>query len=471
MNVSLIENLDLTKMENAKIVFSFIEKILSENSEMKILIQELKDEIARLKGENGKPDIKGNKKKEDTIYSSERERKEQKTHKKGSKKKTVKIDRVVEVLLDKTGLPEGLKLHGYEQRLVQDIIIKSDNVLYLKEVWIDPLTGKTYIARHDDEPAQGEEFTSELKALVVYFYYGKTMSQQDIRNFLSDFGVSISVGTISNIITSYKTDELTEETINIITAGLKSRDWVGIDDTGLRVDGVNHFCNAIGNDLFTFYSTQLHKNMDTIKDIVLPKELRELFDVLLCDDAPQFKVELVIIALCWIHELRHFKKLTPHLKRYQKELDDILTKTWDYYQKLLKYKNDPTEKVKELLKNEFDEIFNTPVDYEELAKRMELTKKKKDRLLVVLDYPNVPLHNNDCELAARTVVKKRKVCGGLRSDEGKVAWDNHFTILATCKKQGISYIEYIKNIFSGSGNPKTLAELIVEKSNLNKPFA
>jgi Transposase IS66 family len=34
-------------------------------------------------------------------------------------------------------------------------------------------------------------------------------------------------------------------------------------------------------------------------------------ELLLCDDAPQFNCLTVELALCWIHEYRHYKKLTP----------------------------------------------------------------------------------------------------------------------------------------------------------------
>jgi hypothetical protein len=34
---------------------------------------------------------------------------------------------------------------------------------------------------------------------------------------------------------------------------------------------------------------------------------------LVCDDAPQFKLLTDSIALCWVHEGRHYKKLTPYV--------------------------------------------------------------------------------------------------------------------------------------------------------------
>lgn len=56
-------------------LLNIIERLASENDSLKSDLQKLSDEINRLKGEQGKPSIKANKKKDGDI-SSENERKE-----------------------------------------------------------------------------------------------------------------------------------------------------------------------------------------------------------------------------------------------------------------------------------------------------------------------------------------------------------------------------------------------------------
>ncbi|MEH1827203.1 hypothetical protein FD723_34780 (plasmid) [Nostoc sp. C052] len=56
--------------------------------------------------------------------------------------------------------------------------------------------------------------------------------------------------------------------------------------------------------------------------------------ILLCDDAPQFKLITDNLALCWVHEGRHYKKLSPFIASHQKILDDFLSRFWKYYRKL-----------------------------------------------------------------------------------------------------------------------------------------
>ena len=171
--------------------------------------------------------------------------------------------------------------------------------------------------------------------------------------------------------------------------------------------------------------------------------------ILVADDAPQFKDLTELLMLCWVHEGRHYKKLNPVLSFQKRILDNYLDKFWEYYDKLDEYKQKPTITMKKRLDKEFDKLFNTITDYEELNHRIQLTKAKKENLLVVLEHPEVPLHNNGSEQEIREPVIKRKISHGVKSEGGKLAWENHFTIQMTCRKQKISYWKYMKNKLNG----------------------
>ncbi|MDW7774694.1 MAG: transposase [Desulfobulbaceae bacterium] len=70
--------------------------------------------------------------------------------------------------------------------------------------------------------------------------------------------------------------------------------------------------------------------------------------VLLSDDAPQFKKLSEEQALCWIHDGRNYKKLEPVVPLHKKELEDFRGEYWNYYRKLLQFKENPSQ---ENLKN------------------------------------------------------------------------------------------------------------------------
>jgi hypothetical protein len=191
----------------------------------------------------------------------------------------------------------------------------------------------------------------------------------------------------------------------------------------------------------------LSKSRETVKSFFIAF-LASLFVVLVGDDAGQFKKITERYALCWIHEERHYKKLFPILDVHRKELERLRGEIWCFYEKLKMYKLNPNEEDKKKLSDEFDQIFGQETKYDKLNERLRLTLDKKRELLTVLDYPEIPLHNNLSENGIRELVIKRKISGGVETNEGLKAWENNMSILATCKKQGVSFYDFMQSVFS-----------------------
>ncbi len=104
---------------------------------------------------------------------------------------------------------------------------------------------------------------------------------------------------------------------------------------------------------------------------------------LLCDDAPQFKLLTEELALCWVHEGRHYKKLNPLVAYHQKLLDNFLTDFWDYYRELLAYREAPSPQAAAKLRAEFYQLFDSETGYQQLDERKRLTGAKISELLLV----------------------------------------------------------------------------------------
>jgi hypothetical protein len=181
---------------------------------------------------------------------------------------------------------------------------------------------------------------------------------------------------------------------------------------------------------------------------------------LLTDDAPQFRWITRDHSLCWVHDGRHYKKLTPFVEYHQYLLADFRRQFWDYYHKLNAYRIDPTPAQALTLDQQFDELFSQKTGYEELDKRIAKTKAKKDRLLKVLSYPEMPLHNNPAELAARRRVRKRDISFGPRTADGAAAWDTFMTLAATSRQLGVSFYAYIYDRIAGVHALPNLADVI-----------
>ncbi len=166
---------------------------------------------------------------------------------------------------------------------------------------------------------------------------------------------------------------------------------------------------------------------------------------LLCDDAPQFKNLKRYLQLCWVHEERHYKKLIPHIEDHRKILTEFMDSFWEYYDKLKVYKSNPTQKMKKQLYNEFDTLFGADTLYFPLNRVIKETKKKKNALLLVLEFPELPLHNNACELDVREKVVQRKIRNCHRGLPGAHNSDIFLGLMGTCRKNSVSFWKFISD--------------------------
>jgi len=186
--------------------------------------------------------------------------------------------------------------------------------------------------------------------------------------------------------------------------------------------------------------------------------------LLVCDDAPQFREVTEELALCWVHEGRHYKKLTPWVPLHRALLADFLTRFWAYYAELLAYRQQPAAAERIRLETAFDTLFAPETGYRLLDERIALTRAKKGGLLRVLAHPEVPLHNNPAELGARQRVRKRDVSFGPRSDAGCQAWDTFLTLAETARKLGISFVDYVQDRLSQAHQIPALAQIIEQRA-------
>jgi len=188
---------------------------------------------------------------------------------------------------------------------------------------------------------------------------------------------------------------------------------------------------------------------------------------LLSDDARQFKQVASHHSLCWIHDGRNYKKLRPIVPYHKEKLEAFLDRYWDFYGELCEFRIKPDPEIAEQLSTKFDQLFSTITGYEQLDERISKTKENKEHLLRVLALPEVPLHNNAAELAARAKVRKRDVSLQTITDEGTKANDTFMTIVQTAKKLGVSAYQYICDRMSKKLEMPSLAQLIREKSSLS----
>jgi hypothetical protein len=188
--------------------------------------------------------------------------------------------------------------------------------------------------------------------------------------------------------------------------------------------------------------------------------------LLIVDDAAQFNLLTEELALCWIHEWRHYKKLEPRLGHQQACLATFGEAFWGLYRRLLAYREQPSAAEAAVLTAAFDALVGTPTGYAQLDHRAALTLAKKEPLLQVLQHPEIPLHNNPAELGARQRVRKRDVSLAARTEEGVAAGDTFQTLVETAKKLGVNITAYLRERLTGRAALPSLAALIGQRSAL-----
>lgn len=532
----MLDNLDLNAIqdENAREMIrrllNLIEQLSADLREAQAENQRLRDENNRLKGEQGKPKIKANTPKPPVDHSSEKERRKSRQRHKSGKKAAIVIDREQVVAVDRAKLPADAEFKGYEDVVVQDVLLKTDNVCFHKQKYYAPSTRQTYLAQLPQGYAG--QFGPGIKALTLSLYFGMGASEPKILEFFENVGIQISEGELSNLLIKDQ-DRFHAEKDAVYEAGLRSSPWQHTDDTLTRVNGQNQHCHVVCNPVYSAYQTKPTKERLAVLDVlrngrkrrfrlnqealsylegvVLSKAARQMLQTwrsevdldevtfqqrldtwlpklsvqqrkaildaaavaayhaetdfpviqaLICDDAPQFNWLTWAMMLCWVHEGRPYKKLMPVVALHRQQLDSFLKRFWEYYDQLLAYRQHPTPEESLRLEAAFDTLFATRSGYDELDQRIAKTQAKKAALLLVLKYPELPLHNNPAELAVRQRVRKRDVSFGPRTRDGRKAWDTFMTLAATTKKLGVSFYAYVQDRIAGTHHIPPLADLV-----------
>lgn len=166
---------------------------------------------------------------------------------------------------------------------------------------------------------------------------------------------------------------------------------------------------------------------------------------IISDDAPQFKIIGFVNGLCWVHAERRVNRLIP-LNRHQRTAQEqVQDEIWTFYQDLKSYRQAPHGRRRKRLEREFDRLFTQSTGWPQLDEALLAIHAKREHLLLVLNHPEIPLHNNLSENDIREYVKKRKISAGTRSDLGRRCRDTFLSLKKTCRKLGISFWVYLRD--------------------------
>jgi transposase IS66 family protein len=229
---------------------ALVAELLAKLAELERMVAAQREEIARLKGLKGRPKIKPSGMEQATEPKLPRDGK-------GCRRrgKVVPLVAVEERVLPAT-VPPGSQFRGYQDFLVQDLVLRTEAVRYRRERWLTP-EGQLVVA---PLPSGVEgHFGPELRRYVLAQYHQGQTTVPRLVAQLRGLGVAISKRQVMRLLIGDQQPFL-DESRDVLRAGLASAGWITVDDTGARHRAVNGVCTQIGNDHFAWFGTTTSKS-------------------------------------------------------------------------------------------------------------------------------------------------------------------------------------------------------------------
>ncbi|MGB9671144.1 MAG: hypothetical protein ACPLXR_08365 [Halothiobacillaceae bacterium] len=251
-------------------LLNLIETLRAEHDRLKAENQQVRDEMNRLTGAPGRPKgPPGRPPRQD--LSSEAERRVPRGRIKEPGNDQIPIDRDARCPVNRAILPADAEYKGVAPVVIQDLVLRTDNVRFLEEKWYSPSAGRTLLG--ELPPGYDGQSGPGLKSCTWLATNLALMSQPKLLEVVRVAGVKISSGRLGQLLIHHHPG-LAAEARAVAEAALSAIPWRQLDHTATRVKGTDQHCHILTTPLATVAHTQPGKDRLATLDSLRNNRLR-----------------------------------------------------------------------------------------------------------------------------------------------------------------------------------------------------
>ena len=455
-----LPNVSVKEIRSLDEAIVIIEQLAHQIAQLTKALGLANQEIARLKGQPKKPHFSKGWKSSISVTGLLKETGKKKWNKKA---KDIHIDRHKEVPIQEVcecGSHEFLIIRT-TIKVIQGMLITRNNVAYHGKTTQCANCKKVYQPAFPDD-TKGLSFDSTTQSLISYLKFDGRFTHPLLYRFFTGFGVQISYGEITEIL-KRNSHRLRPAMNHLKTTGIKKSRYIQSDATGTKrrlISGkvLSQHLNVLGHKFLSIFKITGKYNAEEMNKLLGAQGRKK---PLVSDDgSPNNACKCNGQQLCWVHEIRLYKKLFPYFNGNQVLQNRILLQLREFYHLAKQYGIDPPETAtpekRKAIEDMFTEITRQITGYADLDKQLKLTWKKREKLLFFLDHPYIPIQNNQCEQDVREAVIIRKISGSTKSLEGDRSIERHLSVIQTAKKQGLPVFQTLHGLLTGQISPVIL---------------
>ena len=304
----------------------------------------------------------------------------------------------------------------------------------------------------------------ELTALVGYLKGVCHASFSTIRKYLRDvLKIPISRGQLAKVI--WKVSAALEPAYEELRASLPSEPRLNVDETGHKNNGQPHWTWCFRAERYTLFKIDPSRSSRVLIDTLGA----EFNGVLGCDYFSAYRKYMrefgVELQFCLAHLIREVKFIIglpgQRVQAYGERLLDAIRKMFG----IIHRRDTLTPKgFERALENARTDVINAaiwaPRKCKQALNLAERFRKHGDAYFRFITTPGVEPTNNLAEQAIRFVVIDRKITQGTRSETGQRCSERMWTVVATCRQEGRSVFEYLREAVNAHFHGQPIPSLL-----------